>query len=201
MKTLQQNIEQLREEQPRRNREVVYVEKAAVGKDLFAASRQAIMLELEDSELIKGGLRDEIEARLLEDNWNYVAELVRQARVADYVANGVEEWKAFEIVDAMLSLDTEKGVAGVSGIDAAKAKRTAQQYIGLRNSKYAAEMQKNVEQFGSAADGSIYVATDGDYFEKLSQTIKCGSDYKFAHPYTHFSPVDEAKLKEMRDNA
>ena len=196
MKTLQQNIEQLAIEQQRRNREVAYAG-VAVGADLFKDARNAIMNELEDSDLINGGLLDEIEARLLADEPYYVTELVRQQRVADYVAQGVEEWKAFEIVDAMLKQDTEKSIAGFGTTDATVEKQKALDAIAQVRAAYAVTREKEVAQFG-ACEG-VYTDASGDYFARLSQTIKVSPSNVFAKPYTNFSAADEATLASLRN--
>lgn len=184
-------LEIIAAEQQLRNREIPYLEDAKVGKDMFANSYNDIMEELEDSELINRGLLDEIEARMLEDNPTYVPEIVRQARIQEYVELGVEEWKAIEIVDQMLATDTEKGVAGV-GTDALEHKNIALESLNNKVNEYATQWQKDYDEHKERAPKF------DDVEANLRQTIRCANTYKVSFEYDlNFCPADEQKLKNI----
>ena len=160
-----------------------------VDQDLDRDARHQIMRDLEDSDLINTALLDEIEDRILNDNPYYVIALVRKDRIAHYVAEGVEAWKAREIVDLEFAT-VSKSVAGFAGVDAKAEKAKAQQAIADRKKRFAEERVIEIAP-------KVYTDSQGDYYSQLSQTIKCTGKRRFAKPYAQFTAADEAKLARI----
>ena len=195
MKTLKTNeINQLIAESNAAKREIPFAD-CEVGQDLDRDARHQIMRDLEDSDLINVGLLDEIEDRILNGNPYYVIALVRKQRIADLVEEGIEAWKAREIVDLEFTT-VSKSLAGFSGIDATEAKETAQQAVADRKNRFAQEWNENVKAYGKC-DNTVYSDSHGDYFEKLSQPINIKSKSRMSRDKIVFTASDQAKLDRI----
>ena len=180
-------IEKLQREAATIHRIVDFVEGAEVGKDIMKDSRNAIMKELEDSELINKGLLDEVEARMLADNPMYVNEIVRWNSVNELVAKGIDEWKAIEIVD---NADVKRGVAGYSNDN---AKANALEGIAKRKAKHTANRLKEVEQFGEASATLPSGMTEIGYRNATQQTMR----YRISDPYTQNIELKAGDLETL----
>ena len=175
-------------------REIPYAD-CEVGQDLDRDARMQILRDLEDSDLINVGLLDEIEDRILEGNPYYVIALVKKQRIADLMAEGVEDWKAREIVDIELST-VSKSMAGFAGVDSTEEKLKAQKQIAERREATKAEHLKNLETYGECRT-AVYADSTGDYFEELTQVINISTKRKMSKDVEDFKAADRAKLDRI----
>lgn len=175
-----------------------------IDKDLFKKSRKEILKELEDTSLINGGLRDEVEARLLLKHPTYVKELVRNLRIAETVKAGVEPWKAREMIDAELSESSSKSVATINnGKNATDYKEIALEALDSKKARYKREHLANLETYGKCSPMYVGAVKPGgkskDFYSELSQPIKCKSDNPYSKPYPHFAGADEDRLQSVNE--
>lgn len=174
-----------------------------IGDDLFRKTKKKVMKELENSDLINIGLLDEIETRLLSDQPSYTTEIVKNRRIAELVAKGIEPWKAREMIVTELSEYTTKGVAGFkSNKSPVDYKNIALQAIKDKKAKYKVEHLKNLKMH-DAASGLYEGATKGrkgmDFFKDLSQPINLKISKGYATNYNEFRGADEDRLTSINN--